>query len=263
MTEATGFAVLGGSTGSATNGEFFLFTELPTGNNDIIITILDDDVAGTFTAAANEIVFVIDGEFDFAQFKFTYPDAPPDFTVFENDAVRLTEITLIETAVNQDITLAFDIQGTDGDGDTTQTESFNVYIDGDGDGIVPANVVNSAAGNENLVAGAGLNLFVYDAIGDALDTITGFDTDDPVLNGDLIDISAVLVNFLGATVADAVAANFLEFVGSGAGGIADTDIRVDTDGGGDGFVTLATLVGVGFTSEGASTTELSDNIIVA
>jgi hypothetical protein len=46
------------------------------------------------------------------------------------------DIVVIEQVPIPDLTLAFDVQGFDGDDDMTQIETFNVFIDGDGDGVI-------------------------------------------------------------------------------------------------------------------------------
>ena len=53
----------------------------------------------------------------------------------------------------------------------------------------------------------------------------------------------------------------MNLVGSNAN--ADTDVQVDVDGGGNAFVTMATIDGLGFVDAGTSATTLDDNIIVA
>ena len=131
-------------------GELFqeLLEELLNRTNipvDIFFTIIEDDLLGTYEPQSNEIVVYVDGAFDTALFKATYPDDDVDLTSgttiddtsapFENDSIRIKDVLLIEQGMVPDVELAFTIQGTDGDGDTTGMESFTVGIDGDGGGI--------------------------------------------------------------------------------------------------------------------------------
>ena len=125
--------------GDPLDGKFYLYTTLPSGNNDIVFTILPSSLEGTYVPQSNEIVLFIDGEFDDSLFKMTYPrDLDPiDFAApFENDSVRVKDVSLIEVSDVPDVTLAFDVQGYDGDGDATQVESFDVFISEDGGLIV-------------------------------------------------------------------------------------------------------------------------------
>ena len=120
------------------DGDFWLRLELPTGNNDIIFTILSDEFFGTYIPADNEIVVFVDGDYETAVFRVAYPD---DGTFDEypnqvNDSLRIKDVFLIEKEGAPDVELAFSVQGTDGDGDTTGIEDFTVGIDGDGDGMI-------------------------------------------------------------------------------------------------------------------------------
>ena len=129
------------SPGGSSN-EFYLYTTLPNGNNDIIVTILQEDLFDAYVAnqkVANEIVVGVDGEFDEAAFRFNHPDdfENDDFTTLEsNDSVRVKDISLIQQIESPDLQFIFEAQGTDGDGDMTTAETFVVSVDGDGDGSI-------------------------------------------------------------------------------------------------------------------------------
>jgi len=142
---ATGFAVDWDQTtpeaGVTADITGWFFTELPGGNNEIIVTILEDDVAAGYTKQDNEILIIVDGEIEEAEFKHTYNETDmngdPIFDEFEdNDSTRVKDIVIIEQAEVPDVQLAFDVQGTDGDGDMTGMESFTVGIDGDDSGDI-------------------------------------------------------------------------------------------------------------------------------
>ena len=85
-----------------------------------------------------------------------------------------------------------------------------------------------------MEGGAGADTFVYSAMTDRGDTITDFDATD-----DTLDLSQLMAA-LGYGGSDAEADGYLDVSQSGA----DTLVRVDADGGGDQFVTLATLQNV-------------------
>jgi hypothetical protein len=96
-----------------------VFQPLPNGNNSVEFTIED----------ANSL-------FDTVYVRFITPDGeasddPKDW----NDGVRILNFNSIEPAPIPDLTLSFEIQGTDGDGDTTQVQEFDVFITDDGSAI--------------------------------------------------------------------------------------------------------------------------------
>jgi len=101
-------------------------------------------------------------------------------------------------------------------------------------------VIEGGLGADVMNGGAGKDLFVYgvDNPGDAAtlggDTINGFQTGQDQIS--LID----LFEDLGLNGVDAFDGGFLklEVVGN------DTLLKFDADGGGDGFITLATLSNV-------------------
>jgi serralysin len=130
-------------------------------------------------------------------------------------------------------------------------------IDGTGNGDANTILGNSGA---NALSGGGGNDFLNGVGGD--DTLTGgadadtFDfngnpghdivTDFTKAEGDVLDLSDVLLGFAGAGYTPSVAfsGGFLQFAASGA----DTLVQVDSDGGGDGFVTIATLLNASLSS---------------
>jgi hypothetical protein len=126
----------------------YLYTTLPTGNNDVKVTFVQeedfdayvDQIMADPSSAEYEIVIAIDGAFDEAIFKFSYPidvDGVPDLTTTEpNESVRIEEFSFIEQVDAPDVQLAFTVEGTDGDGDSTGDVGFTVGIDGDDDGLI-------------------------------------------------------------------------------------------------------------------------------
>ena len=98
---------------------------LPSGNNSVEYTIQELDGSGDPI------------QFDTVYVRFITPDGeasddPQDW----NDGVRILNFNSIEPLPVPDIQLAFEVQGTDGDGDVTGTESFTVGIDGNNDGSI-------------------------------------------------------------------------------------------------------------------------------
>jgi hypothetical protein len=133
---ATGQTTVSGTQG----GNFFVHTTMPSGNNSLIVTILDDQLAAAYTKAANEIVIVINGEFDLAQFRAAFPqDLNPidyDATPFENDSIRVHDFAVMHEVQVPDVRLTLTTQGTDGDDDPTTAQTFTVDIDGNHDGLI-------------------------------------------------------------------------------------------------------------------------------
>ena len=83
----------------------------------------------------NEVTFIVETADGFDQIfvQVITPDGqdssdPKDW----NDGVRFNEFQTIEQTPIPPLTLSFEVQGTDGDGDTTQFESFDVFITDDG-----------------------------------------------------------------------------------------------------------------------------------
>ena len=94
--------------------------------------------------------------------------------------------------------------------------------------------LNGGAGADRMEGGAGDDVFAYSALSDADDTITDFNA-----TGDLFELSA-LMTAIGYIGCDAVADGYVGLTQSGA----NTLVQIDADGGGDGFLTLATLENV-------------------
>ena len=98
-------------------------------------------------------------------------------------------------------------------------------------------------GADTLVGGADADRFVYQATTDGADRITGFNAAE----GDRLDLSALFGAGLD-TQAQLLAGGYARLADSAAG----LRVLVDADGGGDGFVVLATLEGVTLASLGGT-----------
>lgn len=97
--------------------------------------------------------------------------------------------------------------------------------------------MNGGAGLDQMAGGTGNDVFVYSALSDAGDTVTDFNAAD-----DLFELTA-LMTAIGYAGSDAVTDGYVGISQSGA----NTVVQVDSDGGGDSFVTLATLENVAAT----------------
>ncbi|AWC21143.1 Poly(beta-D-mannuronate) C5 epimerase 2 [Aminobacter sp. MSH1] len=115
----------------------------------------------------------------------------------------------------------------------TGTNSGEILIGGDGDDILVAlggnDVLIGGKGLNTLTGGDGADLFVIEHL-DAPDLITDYDASE----GDKIDLSALLDSNFGP---NSNVAEYVRVVGSGS----NADLQVDVDGGGNNFVTVATL----------------------
>jgi Ca2+-binding RTX toxin-like protein len=96
--------------------------------------------------------------------------------------------------------------------------------------------LDGGTGIDRLTGGAGVDSFVYNSITDAGDLVLDFVAG---AGGDNMDISTLLASF-GYAGADAFADGYVRTAQSGA----DTLVQVDSDGGGNGFTTLTTLLNV-------------------
>ncbi|MGH6803080.1 MAG: calcium-binding protein, partial [Methyloceanibacter sp.] len=103
--------------------------------------------------------------------------------------------------------------------------------------------LNGGLGHDLLVGGAGSNTFDYNAGDNGAansDVITDFTVGG---GGDVLNLHDLLDTFIGITPtthSNAFTASYLQF----SGAASDTLVQVDSNGGGDSFVTLATLTGV-------------------
>ncbi|RVU17186.1 calcium-binding protein [Methylobacterium oryzihabitans] len=95
------------------------------------------------------------------------------------------------------------------------------------------------AGRDALTGGAGRDRFAFHQVSEAGDTITDFKAG---AKGDVLDLSVMAKRY--GWKGDALAGGYLAFTQSGA----DTLVRIDSNGGANSFVILATLEGVTATS---------------
>ena len=137
--------------------------------------------------------------------------------------------------------------GTEG-ADTFTLTSHQVEASGlGGDDLIVGNAldnrISGGSGNDALLGGggadgleggAGRDRFDYNGLGEAGDTIVDFTTGD---GGDVLDLHDLLEALGSSHDGNAFTGGYLRFQQSGA----DTLVQIDADGGGDGFVTLATL----------------------
>jgi Ca2+-binding RTX toxin-like protein len=103
-------------------------------------------------------------------------------------------------------------------------------------GTVGRDTLYGAGGDDVLTGGPGSDTFVYRGAGEAGDVITDFTK----VHGDVLNLRALLQTFSGYDGANAFSGGYLDFAPAGA----DTLVRIDSDGGSNGFVTLATLTDV-------------------
>ena len=132
--------------------------------------------------------------------------------------------------------------------DVTITGTTPQIVGGTGDNVLVGgagvDMLIGLGGNDTLTGGAGKDFFVYRNLtdrGTLGDTITDFSKAE----GDVLQLNDLLQSFSGYNGTNAFTGGFLRFVddnGATAGG--NTRVEVDSNGGGDAFVTLATLTNV-------------------
>jgi Ca2+-binding RTX toxin-like protein len=103
-------------------------------------------------------------------------------------------------------------------------------------------ILTGGAGNDTLTGGTGNDVFDFNAIADrgtTGDTITDFSRSGA--NGvDVLNLHDLLLTFTGYNGSNAFSGGYLQFdTSSGTG----TTVRVDSDGGANSYVTLATITG--------------------
>lgn len=136
------------------------------------------------------------------------------------------------------------LQGEGGDDTISDGEGNDTIIGGTGADIV------------NLVDDGDTDILEYNDIGEAGDIVNGFSTAAPNpggAGGDIIDLVDLLDggSFTGTTLAEAQAGGYVELLQTGS----DVEVRVDLDGGGNGYTTIVTISNV-------NVADLSDNIVV-
>ncbi|PCJ95610.1 MAG: hypothetical protein COA45_12140, partial [Zetaproteobacteria bacterium] len=147
--------------------------------------------------------------------------------------------------------------GTSG-ADTLNGSAFNETLFGhEGDDILYGNdgddVLYGGAGIDSLSGGGGADIFMFEAdtAFSNVDAVTDFDASE----NDVINLSDVLIGY--DEVSNAIS-DFVQITDDGT----HSTLAVDADGGGNNFVTIATLYGViGLTDEDAL--ETSGNLIAA
>jgi Ca2+-binding RTX toxin-like protein len=129
------------------------------------------------------------------------------------------------------------LQGTDTllNIENVEGSSFNDSLTGD-DG---ENTLAGGGGSDVLTGGFADDIFDYNALSDA--GTTGDDiTDFQAGGGDVLDLHDLLVSIGAAADPFASGSGHLRFFDAGS----DTLVQIDSDGGNDSYVTLATLTGV-------------------
>ena len=118
------------------------------------------------------------------------------------------------------------IDGKSGDDLLRGGAGDDTLLGGAGDDILVG-----GSGNDSLTGGTGNDQFVYQALTDAADTITDFNTTADKL------VLTSLFQSIGYAGPNPIADGYLRFVQSGSA----TQVEIDANGGADSFSTLATL----------------------
>jgi predicted extracellular nuclease/2',3'-cyclic-nucleotide 2'-phosphodiesterase (5'-nucleotidase family) len=134
------------------------------------------------------------------------------------------------------------LDGGDGNDDLDGGADNDSLLGGHGDDVLKGgagnDVIEGGVGSDTLTGGAGIDQFVFDSLGDGIDTITDFKVTGS--QQDQLMLSASMFqNFSGDDAFDLIGSGFLR-----AQQVAGkTEIQVDIDGGGNSFQTLAILSG--------------------
>jgi len=134
------------------------------------------------------------------------------------------------------------LDGGEGNDDLDGGADNDVLLGGAGNDMLKGgagnDVITGGAGNDTLTGGAGNDQFVFNSIGDGIDTITDFKASG-VSEDQFVMSASMFQNFTGDDAFDLVGSGYLRAVFSNG----TTQIQVDADGGGDSFVTMAMLTG--------------------
>jgi len=125
--------------------------------------------------------------------------------------------------------------------DVTINSTNHAIVGGSGNDVLTGGAGSDAliggGGNDTLTGGGGQDFFVYQNIADrgtTGDTIADFTKG---AGGDVLQLHDLLQTFSGYNGTNAFSGGYLQFVQSGS----NTVVQVDANGGGDSYVTLATL----------------------
>lgn len=131
--------------------------------------------------------------------------------------------------------------------DVTINSTNQAIVGGSGNDSLTGGAVSDAliggGGNDSLTGSLGKDFFVYKDITDR-GTTGDIITDFSKAEGDVLELNDLLQSFTGYNGTNAFTGGFLHFLDSnGAAAGGDTLVQVDSNGGGDSFLTLATLTG--------------------
>jgi predicted extracellular nuclease/Ca2+-binding RTX toxin-like protein len=134
------------------------------------------------------------------------------------------------------------LDGGEGDDDLDGGADNDILLGGAGDDMLKGgagnDVLKGGAGDDTLTGGAGIDQFVFDSLGDGIDTITDFKMTGSQQD-QLVLAASMFQSFSGDDAFDLIGSGFLRAYQV----CGKTQIQVDVDGGGDSFQTLAILEG--------------------
>lgn len=135
------------------------------------------------------------------------------------------------------------LDGGEGNDNLDGGANDDILLGGAGNDVLKGgagnDTITGGAGNDTLTGGGGHDQYLFSSIGDGIDTITDFKVrggseDQLVLSASMFE------GFTGDDAFDLIGSGFLQAV---QGSCGNTLIRVDVDGGGDSFQTLAYVDG--------------------
>jgi hypothetical protein len=120
--------------------------------------------------------------------------------------------------------------------------------------------ITGGGGADNITLNGNSETLIYRNVSEGNDIVHNFNTAPLASGGDIIDISSILQGTGVKSSTDAFNKGYLLF--SGANGNNDTNVQVDPDAAGPQPVaTVATLVGVHFTTPAAALATLAEHVV--
>ena len=176
----------------------------------------------------------------------------------DGDVLKITDLGFVTTTTStQAANLQFNVTVADFDGDPAPTQTLDVTIAGGTTftGTTADEVIQGSSADDSMTGGGGNDIFDFNSMTDAADTVIDFHIGNTLsdANADVLDIDDILPVATQGATSELTLSGYVTLDTATSPG--NTIVKVDANGGGDGFQTLVTLNGV----TGVTLQQLLDN----